>query len=141
MLRRMRIEWTPSLRPATQRRDERSAATDRAFSLGQGGEASASAGAQGSMPTEALAGLLSLQEITEELSGRRRAMARGEKLLDALDGLRHALLAGALPRAQIAALAQLVQDSIALADDPRLVEILAEIELRAAVELAKLEQA
>lgn len=137
----MRIEWTPSLRPATQRRDERTAAADRSFSLGQGSEASASAGAQGPMNTEALAGLLSLQEVTEELSGRRRAMARGEKLLDALDGVRLALLAGTMPRAQIAALAQLVQDSIALVEDPRLAEILGEIELRAAVELAKLEQA
>jgi hypothetical protein len=140
MLGRMRIEWTPSLRPATQRRDERAAAADRSFSLEQGSETSSSAGTQAPMKTEALAGLLSLQEIAEELTGRRRAMARGEKLLDALDGLRLALLAGAMPRAQIAALARLVQDSIALADDPRLAEILAEIELRAAVELAKLEQ-
>jgi hypothetical protein len=136
----MRIEWTPALRPATQRRDERAAAADRSFSLGQGSEASAAGGAQGPLNTEALAGLLSLQEISDELTGRRRAVAQGEKFLDALDGLRLALLEGNLPRAQLAALASLVQGHIALVDDPRLAEILAEIELRAAVELAKLEQ-
>lgn len=135
----MRIEWTPALRPATQRRDDRAAAADRSFTLGQGSEASAAAGTQGPLNTEALAGLLSLQEINDELSGRRRALAHGDKLLDALDGLRLALLAGTLPRAHIAALAQLAQEHIALVDDPRLAEILAEIELRAAVELAKLE--
>jgi hypothetical protein len=136
----MRIEWTPALRPATQRRDERAAAADRSFSIDQGSEAGAAPGTQGPPKADALAGLLSLQEISDELTGRRRAVARGERLLDALDGLRLALLAGTLPRAQLAALAQLAQEHAALADDPRLAEILAEIELRAAVELAKLEQ-
>jgi Class II flagellar assembly regulator len=136
----MRIEWTPALRPATQRRDDRAAAADRTFSLEQGNDASAATGTQGPRNTDALAELLTLQEISDELTGRRRAVARGEKLLHALDGLRLALLAGTLPRAQLVALAQLAQERAALGDDPRLAEILAEIELRAAVELAKLEQ-
>jgi len=137
----MRIEWTPSLRPATQRRDERSAAAGRSFSIGQGSDTAAATGTQGPRVTDAVTGLFSLQEVEDELSGRRRAMARGESLLDALDGLRLALLDGTMSRAQLAALGRLAQEHVALVDDPRLAGILAEIELRAAVELAKLEEA
>jgi hypothetical protein len=136
----MRIEWTPSLRPATQRRDDRSTVAGRTFSLSQSGETAATAGPQATPVTDAVTGLFSLQEVEDELSGRRRAMARGDSLLDALDGLRLALLDGAMPRAQLAALGQLAQQHAALVDDPRLAAILAEIELRAAVELAKLER-
>src|SRR5579885_522268 len=134
----MRIEWTPALRPATQRRDDRAAGAERTFNIDQS-ETTAGAGAQAPRAADAMAGLLFLQEISDELTGRRRAVAHGERLLDALDGLRLGLLAGSVPRSQLAALAQLAQDHVALTDDPRLAEILAEIELRAGVELAKLE--
>jgi hypothetical protein len=140
MLAPMRIEWTPSLRVATQRRDDRGGAADRSFSLSGGSDTAAATATPGTMATQAVAGLLSLQEISDELTGRRRAAARGDKLLDALEELRMALLGGTLPRAQLAALAHLCREHVPLVDDPRLAEILAEIELRAAVELAKLEQ-
>ncbi len=134
----MRIEWTPPLRPASQRRDERGTVTDRSFAPTLGGETAAKVSAPAAAAATAIEGLLALQEIFDEAGGRRRAVARGDKLLDALDGLRHALLAGALPRSRIEELGRLAAEAVPLTHDPRLAEILGEIELRAAVELAKL---
>jgi hypothetical protein len=132
----MRIEWTPPLRPASQRRDERGTVTDRSFAPTLGSETAAKVAAPAA--ATAIEGLMALQEISDEAGGRRRAIAHGDKLLDALDGLRHALLAGALPRARIEELGRLAAEAVPLTHDPRLAEILGEIELRAAVELAKL---
>jgi hypothetical protein len=134
----MRIEWSPSLRPANQRRDDKGTGVDRSFGSALGNDAAATVSLKATTAMNAVEGLLSLQEVADGLGGRRRAVARGEKLLDALDELRHALLAGILPRARLAALAQLAGEAAPRVDDPRLAEILADIELRAAVELAKL---
>lgn len=134
----MRIEWSPPLRRASQRRDDRAGGADRAFSSAFGSETAASSGVKTTASMAAVDSLLSLQEVADGLGGRRRAVVRGEKLLDALDELRHALLVGAVPRARLAALAQLAGETAPLVDDPHLAEILADIELRAAVELAKL---
>jgi hypothetical protein len=136
----MRIEWSPPLRPATQRRDEKATLGDRSFTASVSGEGNAAASTKGASTMPAVEGLLSLQEIVADAQGgRKRALARGDKLLAALDGLRHALLAGALPRAELEALARLSAETTPLVDDARLREILSEIEIRAAVELAKLE--
>jgi len=137
----MRIEWTPPVRPASQRRDDRGVAADRSFSAALGNDPAAAVATPPPTTMQALEGLLSLQEVPDELTGRRRAVARGSRLLDALEELRLALLAGVLPRAQLSALVHLAQTHAPLADDPDLAEVLAEIELRAAVELAKLESA
>lgn len=82
--------------------------------------------------------LLALQEVPDALVGRARAKRRGEELLDQLEQLRLGLLAGRLPRDRLERLVRLAAEQRELGDDPRLGEILAEIELRAAVELAKL---
>jgi hypothetical protein len=134
----MRIEWSPPLRPANAKRDERGASSERSFASGLSGEAAGSAKTQSSAATRAVEGLLALQEVADAHTGRRRAVARGQNLLDRLDELRVAMLTGVVPRADLAALARLSRESVALVDDPQLAEILAEIELRAAVELAKL---
>lgn len=141
MLASMKIEWRPAVRGAAQRRDDRGVAADRGFDMALGGDAAAGATATPApMTVPGMAGLLSLQEVGDALGGRRRAMARGEKLLNSLEALRLALLGGGLPRAQLMALANLAHDHAPRVDDPRLAEILSEIELRAAVELAKLER-
>jgi len=84
--------------------------------------------------------LLSLQEVAGESNRRAAGRQRGEDLLDRLDELRLALLDGRLPRATIERLAAMVDAERIKTDDPKLAEVLDEIELRAAVELAKLEQ-
>ena len=82
--------------------------------------------------------LLALQEVSDDSSGQDRAQLRGEALLDRLDELRLAILDGRLRPVDLERLTRLVAEQRTAADDPRLAGILDEIELRAAVELAKL---
>ncbi len=92
-------------------------------------------------PIAALDSILTLQGIDDSLDGRSKGLKRGEQLLDMLDQVRDGLLAGGIPRATLNRLASAVgrrQEGFA---DPQLQGVLDEIELRAHVELAKLEQA
>lgn len=82
--------------------------------------------------------LLSAQEVGDPLEERRRAIQRGEDLLDRLDELQHGLLIGAYPAEKLGNLLVMVQQQQNRITDPRLREILGDIEVRAAVELAKL---
>lgn len=83
--------------------------------------------------------LFALQEVDDALSGKkRRARARGEDILDRLDELRLGLLTGAFPVEKLHQLVRMVQNQRDTLDDPRLQEILDEIDLRAQVEIAKL---
>ncbi|MDQ0473075.1 flagellar assembly protein FliX [Labrys wisconsinensis] len=112
-----------------------------AFSLGvtQGGAEPAAA-----RSAPALAGLdamLALQAVEDPLARRRKALRRGRRLLDLLDGLKVAMLDGAVSAADIGHLAALLHDSREGVDDPGLESVLAEIDVRAAVELAKLDRA
>lgn len=88
-------------------------------------------------PTLAIASLLSLQEAPTALDGRSRGLKRGRDLLDALDAIRLALLAGRIPRSRLDGLMRLLGQARAEAGDPALDATLDEIELRCAVELAK----
>ena len=86
--------------------------------------------------------LLALQEVDgtgDALSGggNRRAVTWGEDMLDALDGVRTGLLLGLIPSDRLEELAQSASERKVVAEDPRLAQILEEIELRARVELAK----
>lgn len=135
----MRIDGTPPLRTASvARRDDRGGQTvDRSFAGSVGGDVNA-APASAAMAPATIEGLFALQEVADALVGRRRAVARGKALLDRLDELRLGLLAGVLPRARLHELERLAREQAPLVDDPHLSEVLAEIELRVAVELAKL---
>jgi hypothetical protein len=84
--------------------------------------------------------VLALQEAPDATRGRakRRAKERGDMMLDHLDEIRMGLLLGTIPMARLEQLAQLVRAKREQIDDPKLLAILDEIELRAAVELAKL---
>lgn len=85
----------------------------------------------------AIDSLLSAQEVPDSTVGRRRAIEHGRDLLDQLDSLRLALIAGTLPRQRLEHLvASLAAKQTSLAD-PGLAAVLDEIELRARVELAK----
>ena len=85
--------------------------------------------------------LIALQEVGGPLERRRRATGRASRILDALDTLKLELLEGGLTPSVVEALMRAVRDQRALTDDPRLEDVLDEIETRAAVELAKLEGA
>ena len=85
--------------------------------------------------------LLTLQDIGGPLERRRRAVGRAGRLLDILDHVKLALLDGELSTADLQGLQRALREQREATDDPRLEGLLDEIETRAAVELAKLEQA
>lgn len=96
-------------------------------------------GISGSAPISSVDALLAAQSVDAAGDeGRRRATQRGEDILDRLDELRLALLAGSLSMTQVQSLANLVRSRRDAVADPRLREVLDEIELRAEVEIAKL---
>lgn len=83
--------------------------------------------------------LLALQDVGGPLEGKRRAVRRASRILDILDEVKLALLDGGTSLAQLDRLRRAVREERGLTSDPKLDEILDQIELRAAVEIAKLE--
>ena len=82
--------------------------------------------------------LLALQEVSDATQRRSAGVRRGADLLDRLNEVRIGLLDGSIPRDRLHQLLETVRKRRATVDDPRLSVVLDEIELRAAVELAKL---
>jgi hypothetical protein len=82
--------------------------------------------------------LVALQGIEQPGERRRRAVARGRTALDALDALKIGLLSGALDGAAVIRLRAAVSGLKDGSGDPALDGVLAEIELRVEVELAKM---
>jgi hypothetical protein len=85
--------------------------------------------------------LIALQEVGGPLERRRKAVRRAGQILDVLDELKLGVLDGGVPPATLDRLVQAVRLERGEADEPRLRELLDEIETRAVVELAKLDMA
>jgi hypothetical protein len=100
------------------------------------GQASSVSAAQGVMGVEAL---LALQDVGNPTERKRRAVGRAGRILDVLDHIKVAMLDGDLSGADLDRLRRAVREERAGTDDPKLEAVLEEIELRAAVEVAKLE--
>ncbi len=92
----------------------------------------------GSGPISAVGSLLALQESFDATTGRSRGRQRAEDLLAGLEDLRRGLILGNIPVSQLRLLADRLGQRMGNTGDPRLDGIIAEIELRVAVELAKL---
>lgn len=127
--------------PATQKTQRIATTTGPRFSdhLSKAEEGEV-AGTSGVVGVSALSGLLGVQEVEEdgERASRRRLAQRGADILDKLEEIRRDILAGAVPRDRLENLAQSLRQRRVNVTDPRLIEIIDEIELRAAVEIAKL---
>ncbi len=82
--------------------------------------------------------LFALQEVPDATDARKRAVRRGNQMLERLEDLKRGLLLGTIGRDKLADLAHLAREGSREIDDPGLKEVLQEIELRAEVELAKL---
>jgi hypothetical protein len=91
-------------------------------------------------PIAALDSILMLQGMDDSTEGRSKGQAHGEQLLNLLDKVRDGLLAGGIPRSTLNKLAAAVTRRHDAFSDPKLQDVLDQIELRAHVELAKLEQ-
>ena len=119
--------------------------TDTSSSFLLGGDAAATTSSATTAPTTSLAGLdaiLTLQGQGEQPGERRRRFAkRGHDLLDGLDRLKASLVMGRVSTRELQAIASRLSERAESSGDPRLDGLIADIELRAAVELAKLSTA
>jgi Class II flagellar assembly regulator len=86
----------------------------------------------------ALQGVQEVQEVEEPLERRKRAVKRGRAALDALDELKIGLLWGAPSSATLGKLHAAAADLKLGSGHDKLDAVLAEIELRVEVELAKM---
>jgi len=119
------------------RRSARGQAASGGFSVGldELDEGQAAARTGGVAP---LNGLYALQEVPDATARRARALRQGHDVLERLDELKMALLGGTLSGARLQGLVDAVRAEREKVSDPRLAAVLDEVELRAAVELAKL---
>lgn len=82
--------------------------------------------------------LLALQGVEDPTERRKRAVKHGRSALDILDEMKLALLAGDFDPALLGRLAAVAAGLKEMTGDPGLDSVLAEIELRVEVELAKM---
>lgn len=132
----MRVEGNRPIRPSATRRDEKTGGTSSGFAEVLGAEPAAAPAT--AAPVGMLGALFALQEVPDSTAQRRKAVARAAHILDRLEELQLGLLDGAIDPQSLADLAATARATRATTDDPNLQQILDEIELRAAVELAKL---
>ena len=88
---------------------------------------------------EGVDALLAMQEVGDSAQdqARKQAVNYGEDLLDRLKAIQNALLSGGIPKQSLMDMAQRLRAGRVKFSDPRLNEILDEIELRVEVEIAK----
>lgn len=82
--------------------------------------------------------MLAVQAHDDPRERRKRQARRGHDMLDGLDRLKAALLGGRVALAELERLKSMLGARRDITDDPRLDDVLAHVELRVAVELAKL---
>jgi hypothetical protein len=116
----------------------RTAQAGTRFSLGDAAGPARPGSAQAAAPASALDGLLAVQAAGDSLERRKRALRRGHGLLDGLDRLKVGLITGEVSGSALLDIRRQLMQQREQADDPALDEILAHVELRAEVELAKL---
>ncbi len=113
---------------------------DAVRSLDGSGETGGSVGVHSAGSVSALDALLALQQNGDALdSPRKAAVLRAKSLLEQLEAVRDGLLSGALSGARLKQLVSLMDQQREAIDDPQLSAVLDEIDMRARVELAKLE--
>jgi hypothetical protein len=135
----MKIDQTGSSRSIAGRRGVDKTSKGRGADFAR--ELEQATGTEESKAPQAVArvdAVIAAQEVSDQGGGRARQ--RGYDMLDRLEEIRHGLLVGGLSRQRLKELADMVGEQRAAVTDPRLAEVLDEIELRARVELAKYEQ-
>jgi len=116
-------------------------ATSGSFSLPQDEAAKAPAGAGAVRTVGGIEALMALQGVDSVEERRRRAVKRGHMALDLLDEMKIGLLSGRLATEMVHKLREAAAGLKDLSGDSRIDQVLAEIDLRVEVELAKVESA
>ena len=83
--------------------------------------------------------VLALQEITGDNPDERGAKSRANLILDKLEDIRMGLLMGQIPKSNLEELSKILIVARENSIDSNLLQVIEDIELRAKIELAKLE--
>ena len=118
--------------PAAPRR-----ASSGTFSVAEQETPRGAAAASGLRAVTSLDALIALQGVEDPTERKKRAVGRGRHALDVLDALKVGVLDGSLDASVIGRLKAASEGLRAESGDPGLDGVLAEIDLRVAVELAK----
>ncbi len=128
--------------PASARKTRRTSELNSSFSdslreVPETADAGVAASVGGIAP---VGGIISVQEVGDATDGRSKGLLvrYGDELLDQLEDIRLGILTGSISKDRLAELAQKMRQKRQEVDDPRLNEIIDEIELRSEVEIAKL---
>lgn len=135
----MKVEGPRGTDAASLRRLSRSQPGGPAFSLDGAGTIAKAGPVSAPMALGALDSILALQGVPDATQGRARAVKRGQIMLDLLDDIRDAMLSGAVPQGvlrRLSAELQARQDEFL---EPGLQSVMNDIEVRAQVELAKMQ--
>lgn len=135
----MKIESVSSSQAAALKKANGIAAPGFSLPAGEAAQTSNAKPMANTAPIANLDSLLALQVVDNEQEKKRRATNRAKGLLDQLDTLRIATLTGNVTKSQLVNLSNSLKEKLDEIDDENLKNILQEIELRAEVELAKLE--
>jgi hypothetical protein len=138
----MKITQTGPTNAASRQRQvgrKPAGAGEASFRAAIDGAGASAAEIAASAPLAALGAVLSVQEVPDALAERRQALSRGRDLLAELEQLQLGLLDGRPAETTLGRLSGLLAAPPPAVDDPKLATVLDAIELRAAVELAKLE--
>jgi hypothetical protein len=107
------------------------------FSVSEGESAQPQAATVALRTLGGIDALIALQGVEDPLERRRRVVKHGHRALDALDEVKIGLLSGSLDQATMLRLKSIAADLKEGSGDARLDSVLAEIDLRVEVELAK----
>ena len=136
----MEITGRTRIETAAVRRADRATRSDgKGFATEDVGDTKSSAGLTGGGPIAAVETILALQGIEDSTDHVSQGLAHADELLKLLDEVRDGLLAGGIPRRTLSRMAHAIAKRRESFADEKLQGILDEIELRARVELAKLE--
>lgn len=133
----MKVEPNGPVRAAGGANSRRGAAAASSRFAVDSGTTSSAATLSGPQPLASVSSVLAVQGANDPTDGRSRGLNRGRSLIERLDEIRIGLLTEGIPRNSLRALAVELRRSRSACADPKLAEVLDEIELRAMVELAK----
>lgn len=133
----MKVTGPAASGPVTSRTAPRANGGFALSSSGPSSQASATTAGGGVSSVGALSALMAMQGVDDPLERRRRAVRRGSSLLDRLDELKLALLSDQTGDGALTGLRRVLAESRPDDDDAPLTQLLDQIDLRAAVELAK----
>jgi hypothetical protein len=136
----IRIDGKSGITPTTTTSTRKSGGTGTGFRLESEVSSARSSSVSSASAIQNTEALLALQEEETPQQRKRRFVKRGRDLLDELDQLKAKLLAGHVTNADLKRLSNLLAQRIENVEQPEMTDLMRHIELRAHVEIAKLQR-